>query len=76
MDNLLKMAFATLTPLYGGGFWTAFAQLCVFYYAVGAFIHWGIPTMFAVKNIQAQERKPHVVSRDSFYSIGEENLMC
>jgi len=64
------MGIAVLTPLYGGGFWPAFAQLCLFYYVVGALIHWAVPRVFRVKNVQAQQRKSHVVARDAFYSIG------
>lgn len=59
-----------LSPLYGGGFWPAFSQLCVFYYAVGALLHWAIPSLFPVQNVQQHPRKPWTVARDAFYSIG------
>uniref|UniRef100_A0A7S3VH27 Fatty acid hydroxylase domain-containing protein n=1 Tax=Dunaliella tertiolecta TaxID=3047 RepID=A0A7S3VH27_DUNTE len=59
-----------LTPLYGGGFVPAFAQLFVFYYVVGALLHWGIPLLFPVQSVQPQPRAHGSVARDAFYSLG------
>jgi len=55
----------------GGGFIPAFAQLCLFYYLVGALLHWGIPLLFPVQNVQPQPRAPWSVARDAIYSLGE-----
>ena len=63
-----------LGPLYGGGFWPALAQLCLFYNSVGAILHWVVPALVPVHSIQANLHKPGVVLRDSIYSFGE--LQC
>mmetsp|Transcript_12335 Transcript_12335/g.26636 ORF Transcript_12335/g.26636 Transcript_12335/m.26636 type:complete len:302 (-) Transcript_12335:896-1801(-) len=60
----------SLMPLYGGGFWVAFTQVCAFYYFAGIVLHWVFPRILPVKNIQPDPRKPGVVARDAFYSIG------
>jgi hypothetical protein len=60
-----------LTPLYGGGFWVAYAQLCLFYYSVGALLHFVLPRLVPVHGIQQQPRKRGEVARDAFYSLGE-----
>lgn len=60
-----------LAPLYGGGFGPALAQVCTFYYVTGALLHWAVPALFPVQNIQPMARKDGVLSRDAFYSIGE-----
>ncbi|KXZ52174.1 hypothetical protein GPECTOR_10g803 [Gonium pectorale] len=64
------LAHLSLRPLYGGGFWVAFAQLAVFYYSVGALLHWALPRLLRVQAIQTQPRKKGEVLRDAFYSIG------
>jgi hypothetical protein len=66
MTGLLNL----VTPLYGGGFVPAFLQLVFFYYLVGALLHWGVPALFPVQDIQQSQRKRGAVLRDAFYSIG------
>ena len=60
-----------MPPLWGGGFFVAFTQLSVFYYALGALLHFVLPLLSPVKAIQEQQRKPGEVSRDAFNSLGE-----
>ena len=59
-------------PLYGGGFLLAVGQLAVFYYVLGAVLHYVIPAVINVQGIQEQPRKPGEVSRDAICSIGEQ----
>ncbi|KAG2483646.1 hypothetical protein HYH03_017522 [Edaphochlamys debaryana] len=70
--SLVEHALAqiSLVPLYGGGFWVAFTQLVVFYYTVGALLHFVVPRIVPVKGIQVQPRKQGDVLRDAIYSIG------
>ena len=65
------LAKAAALPLYGGGFWVAFLQLCAFYYPVGFALHYVVPRLVSVKAIQRQQRKDGDVLRDACYSIGE-----
>ncbi|GIL77889.1 hypothetical protein Vretimale_6578 [Volvox reticuliferus] len=60
----------SILPLYGGGFWVAFVQLTLFYYVVGAVLHFLLPRIAPVKHIQHQPRKRGEVLRDAFYSLG------
>ncbi len=72
VTQLLQQALGRLSvlPLYGGGFWVAFTQLTVFYYAMGAALHFVLPRIAPVKSIQHQPRKRGEVLRDAFYSLG------
>ena len=56
---------------YEGGFWVAFRQLVVFYYACGFLIHFVAPKLLPVKNIQTSERKSGEVRRDALCSLGQ-----
>jgi hypothetical protein len=60
-----------MPPLWGGGFLVAFTQLAVFYYALGAVLHFLLPLISSVKHIQEQQRRPGEVSRDAVSSLGE-----
>lgn len=73
--ELLRALLRALQPLYGGGFATAFAQLACFYYLVGAALHWGLPALVTVHNIQKAPRKQGAVARDAFFSIGRCKLL-
>lgn len=68
--SALLPAQLSLQPLYGGGFWPAFAQLCLFYYACGVLLHCVVPRLLPVQGIQHQPRKPWEVQRDALYSLG------
>jgi hypothetical protein len=59
-----------MPPLWGGGFLVAFSQLSVFYYSLGAVLHFVLPWLSPVKGIQEQQRRPGEVSRDAFNSLG------
>ena len=59
-----------MPPLYGGGFWPAFAQLLAFYYGAGCLLHFVVPSCIPVKNIQKSERASCDVLRDAVYSLG------
>lgn len=67
---LAQLGRVSLLPLYGGGFWVAFSQLILFYYAVGAILHYVLPRILPVKGIQQQARKRGEVLRDAVYSLG------
>lgn len=60
-----------MPPLWGGGFLVAFTQLSVFYYALGAVLHFILPSLSPVKGIQEQQRRPGEVGRDAVNSLGE-----
>jgi hypothetical protein len=57
--------------LWGGGFIVAFTQLSVFYYALGAVLHFILPSLSPVRGIQEQQRRPGEVGRDAINSLGE-----
>lgn len=57
-------------PLYGGGFLVAVSQLAIFYYGLGAVLHYVIPSIISVQGIQEHPRKPGEISRDALSSIG------
>lgn len=60
-----------VTPLYGGGFATAFFQLLIFYYGCGALLHFVVPRILPVKHVQCPDkRKPGDVERDALFSLG------
>lgn len=59
-----------LYPLYGGGCWVAFSQLAIFYYGCGAILHYAVPRVLRVRNIQTAERQPGEVARDAITSLG------
>jgi hypothetical protein len=63
-----------MPPLWGGGFFVALTQLTVFYYSLGAVLHFVLPWLSPVKGIQEQQRKPGEVSRDAFNSLGKSQL--
>jgi hypothetical protein len=67
------MLASVLPPLVGGGFLVALAQAAVFYYALGALLHWGLPalTRGRLQHIQEAPRKPGEVWRDARNSLGE-----
>lgn len=56
--------------LYGGGFVLAFIQLFVFYYTAGCILHYLVPSIFPVINIQEHEKRPGDVQRDILHSLG------
>ncbi|WIA34046.1 hypothetical protein OEZ86_012425 [Tetradesmus obliquus] len=59
-----------LQPLWGGGFLVALCQLSLFYYGLGAVLHWVVPLLGPVQGIQEAPRKPGEVARDAINSIG------
>lgn len=65
-----------MPPLWGGGFLVAFTQLSVFYYALGAVLHFVLPWLLSPKGIQEQQRKPGEVSRDAVNSLGACVCVC
>lgn len=71
-----------LQPLWGGGFLVALCQLSLFYYGLGAVLHWVVPLLGPVQGIQEAPRKPGEVARDAINSIGEQQwngmqrIMC
>ena len=60
-----------LKPLHGGGFWVAYAQLCVFYYISAALLHHVVPLLISVKTVQQEKRRGGSVTRDALYSLGK-----
>lgn len=65
-----------MPPLWGGGFLVAFTQLSVFYYTLGAVLHFVLPWLSQVKGIQEQQRRPGEVSRDAVNSLGAVSPSC
>jgi hypothetical protein len=65
-----------LWPLWGGGFLVALCQLSLFYYVLGAVLHWLVPLLGSVKGIQEAPRKPGEVARDAVNSIGTWQVQC
>jgi hypothetical protein len=65
-----------LRPLWGGGFLVALCQLSLFYYVLGAVLHWVVPLLGSVKGIQESQRKPGEVARDAVNSIGTWQMQC
>ena len=61
---------AWVTPLYGGGFWVAFAQASLLYYSVAVVLHYLVPALVPVKSTQKGERSQGQVSREVLLSIG------
>eukprot|EP00775_Hariotina_reticulata_P003455 gene3455-3726_t len=59
-----------MAPLWGGGFLVAFSQLSLFYYVLGAVLHFVVPWLCQVKGIQEQQRRPGEVTRDAVNSLG------
>jgi hypothetical protein len=59
-----------MLALYGDGFLTAFAQQALFYYLLGAVLHFVIPAVVNVKSIQDQPRGEGEVARDALHSLG------
>lgn len=59
-----------MLDLYGGGFWPAFGQLCLFYYVSAAVLHFVAPAVLPVKHIQKHSRGPNDIIRDALYSLG------
>jgi len=57
-------------PLYGGGFFVAFLQLCTFYYSTAAILHFVLPRLLTLKSVQVHARSPGDVRRDALASIG------
>jgi hypothetical protein len=66
------MQLLHLQPLWGGGFLVALCQLSLFYYVLGAVLHWVVPLLGPVRGIQEAPRKPGEVGRDAVNSIGEQ----
>lgn len=62
---------ALLSPLYGGGFLVAFAQLAAFYYPLGVLLHIIVPALLPVRGIQKEPRGAGEPLRDALASIGE-----
>jgi hypothetical protein len=59
-----------LLPLYGGGVGPALAQLAAFYYLAGCIVHFAVPRLLPVQNIQKHSRGRHDMARDAVYSLG------
>eukprot|EP00882_Tetradesmus_deserticola_P018053 GHRQ01019372.1.p2 GENE.GHRQ01019372.1~~GHRQ01019372.1.p2 ORF type:complete len:116 (+),score=30.72 GHRQ01019372.1:1170-1517(+) len=70
VSSLLQLLH--LQPLWGGGFLVALCQLSLFYYVLGAVLHWVVPLLGPVQGIQEAPRKPGEVARDAVNSIGEQ----
>jgi hypothetical protein len=72
LQSLLQSSWlpVQLAPLYGGGFWVAYAQLCAFYYCCGILLHNILPALINFKSVQPLPRKPWSVQRDAFFSLG------
>lgn len=64
------MVASLLRPLYGGGFWPAFAQLVAFYYPVAYVMHAVVPALARVRPIQPDKRPPGEPLRDAAASLG------
>ena len=60
------------SPLYGGGFMVAYAQLCAFYYISAVMLHHVVPVIVSVKSVQQEQRQRGSVARDALYSLGEQ----
>ena len=61
--------------LYGGGYWVAFAQVCVVYYTAASILHFVVPALFPVASVQAGKRKPHQTRTEALNSIGMTNFL-
>jgi hypothetical protein len=71
LSSLLQLLH--LQPLWGGGFTVALCQLSLFYYVLGALLHWVLPLLYPVRGIQEAPRKPGEVGRDALNSIGQQD---
>jgi Delta7-sterol 5-desaturase len=60
-------------PLYGGGFWVAFAQACMVYYTAATVLHLLVPAVVSVASVQAGKTKAGQEFREARTSIGREN---
>ena len=60
-----------MSPLHGGGFKVAYAQLCAFYYISAVLLHHVVPALVPVKSVQQEQRSRGSVARDALYSLGE-----
>lgn len=58
-------------PLYGGGFWVAFAQACAVYYAAAAVLHYVVPRLVAVASVQVGKPKEGQVAQEAINCLGE-----
>lgn len=67
----MSLILRPVSPLHGGGFFVAFAQICTFYYIAACALHFVLPSLVKVENIQPRARKQGEARRDAFFSIGE-----
>jgi sterol desaturase/sphingolipid hydroxylase (fatty acid hydroxylase superfamily) len=59
-----------LHPLYGGGFFVAFAQVATVYYTTAAFLHWIVPIWFPVSSVQKSATpRPGQAAREALNSV-------
>lgn len=59
-------------PLYGGGFWVAFAQACMVYYIAATILHLVVPRVVPVASVQSGKTKPGQELREARSSIGKD----
>lgn len=59
-----------MLPLYGGGFWVAFTQACVVYYAAAAALHFVVPRLWAVSSVQVGKPKEGQVASEAINCLG------
>ncbi|MEW5319468.1 MAG: hypothetical protein WDW38_010617 [Sanguina aurantia] len=66
----VSLVLRPVSPLHGGGFLVAFAQICTFYYIAACALHFVLPSLVKMDSIQPRARKQGEARRDAFYSIG------
>lgn len=59
-----------MLPLYGGGFWVAFTQACLVYYAAAAALHFLVPRVMSVSSVQVGKPKQGQVLNEAINCIG------
>jgi lathosterol oxidase len=60
-----------MLPLYGGGFYVAFAQACMVYYTAATILHFVVPAVVPVASVQSGKTKPGQEFREARSSIGK-----
>lgn len=71
LQTFVSLILRPVSPLHGGGFLVAFAQICTFYYVAACALHFVLPSLVKLDSIQPRARKQGEARRDAFYSIGE-----
>jgi Delta7-sterol 5-desaturase len=56
-------------PLYGGGFWVAFAQAATVYYTAATTLHYIVPAVTQVRSVQKGHPAQGQVTREAFASL-------